>query len=68
MRNREREITLLYGMSLIRDDILSRPVPAPSLKGRALIAAHLLVNFAVLLACLIIPPAVLLMTLILHTG
>lgn len=34
MRKREREITLLYGMSLIRDDVLNHPLPKKSAKDR----------------------------------
>lgn len=46
MRKREREITLLYGMSLIREDVLKHPVPATSGKDRALIFIHFLMNTA----------------------
>lgn len=31
---REREITLLYGMSLIRDDVLNHPVYKPTFKDK----------------------------------
>ncbi len=33
-REREREITLLYGMSLIRDDVLNHPVYKPKFKDK----------------------------------
>lgn len=46
MRKREREITLLYGMSLIREDVLKHPVPVTSGKDRALIFIHFLMNAA----------------------
>ncbi len=34
MKKREREITLLYGMSIIRDDILNHPVYKPTFKDK----------------------------------
>ncbi|CZY58610.1 Uncharacterised protein [Enterobacter hormaechei] len=40
MRKREREITLLYGMSLIRDDVLNHPLPKHSAKDRLIIFMH----------------------------
>lgn len=40
MRKREREITLLYGFSLIRDDVLNRPKPKHSRKDKIIIAGH----------------------------
>lgn len=46
MRKREREITLLYGMSLIREDVLNHPVPEPTSKDRAIIFIHFLMNTA----------------------
>lgn len=40
MRKREREITLLYGMSLIRDDVLNHPLPKHSAKDRLITLVH----------------------------
>lgn len=40
MRKREREVTLLYGFSLIRDDILNRPKPKNSRTDLIIIAGH----------------------------
>lgn len=40
MRKREREITLLYGMSLIRDDVLNHPLPKQSAKDRVITFVH----------------------------
>lgn len=40
MRKREREITLLYGMSLIRDDVLNHPLPKHSAKDRLITFVH----------------------------
>jgi hypothetical protein len=40
MRKREREITLLYGMSLIRDDVLNHPLPKQSAKDRLITLTH----------------------------
>lgn len=40
MRKREREITLLYGMSLIRDDVLNHPQPKHSAKDRLITFLH----------------------------
>lgn len=40
MRKREREITLLYGMSLIRDDVLNHPLPKRSAKDRLITFVH----------------------------
>jgi hypothetical protein len=40
MRRREREVTLLYGFSLIRDDVLNRPPPNHSHKDKIIIAGH----------------------------
>lgn len=34
MKKREREITLLYGMSLIREDVLNHPVYKPTSKDK----------------------------------
>lgn len=34
MKKREREITLLYGMSLIREDVLNHPVYKPTFKDK----------------------------------
>lgn len=36
MRKREREITLLYGMSLIREDVLNYPFYKPTLKDKVI--------------------------------
>lgn len=57
MRKREREITLLYGISLIRDDVLNHPLPKAAVKDRALITAHFMARWAVVL-CLFALPAV----------
>lgn len=46
MRKREREITLLYGMSLIRDDVLNHPLPKHSAKDRLITLAHYAFVFA----------------------
>lgn len=40
MRKREREITLLYGMSIIRDDVLNHPLPKYSAKDRLITFVH----------------------------
>lgn len=40
MRKREREITLLYGMSLIRDDVLNHALPKQSAKDRLITLVH----------------------------
>lgn len=40
MRKREREVTLLYGMSLIRDDVLSHPEKKPTLTERIITFTH----------------------------
>ncbi len=40
MRKREREITLLYGMSLIRDDVLNHPEIKPTLTDRIITFIH----------------------------
>ena len=40
MRKREREITLLYGISLIRDDVLNHPLPKHSAKDRLITLTH----------------------------
>lgn len=40
MIKREREITLLYGMSLIRDDVLNHPPPKQSAKDRLITFVH----------------------------
>lgn len=40
MRKREREITLLYGMSIIRDDVLNHPLPKHSAKDRLITIVH----------------------------
>lgn len=50
MRKREREITLLYGMSLIREDVLKHPVPEPTSKDQAIIFIHFLMNTAAIAA------------------
>lgn len=34
MKKREREITLLYGMSLIREDVLNYPFYKPTIKDK----------------------------------
>lgn len=44
MRKREREITLLYGMSMIRDDILNHPLPQLTAKDRLIIFIHFLMK------------------------
>lgn len=46
MRKREREITLLYGMSLIRDDVLNHPLPKLSAKDRLITFVHYALAFA----------------------
>lgn len=63
MRKREREITLLYGMSLIRDDVLSHPLPKTSTKDRALIVAHFLVN-TLAISSLIMPVVITILSFI----
>ncbi|MDU2844921.1 hypothetical protein [Citrobacter sp.] len=40
MRKREREITLLYGLSLIRDDVLNHPEKKPTLTDRIITFTH----------------------------
>lgn len=45
MRKREREITLLYGMSLIRDDVLNHPLPEHSAKDRLITFVHYVFAF-----------------------
>lgn len=40
MRKREREITLLYGISLIRDDVLNHPEIKPTLADRIITFTH----------------------------
>ncbi|MFJ5981957.1 hypothetical protein ACIQCX_13690 [Enterobacter cancerogenus] len=40
MRKREREITLLYGMSRIRDDILNHPLPKQTTKDGLITLVH----------------------------
>ncbi|WP_312412284.1 hypothetical protein [Pseudescherichia sp.] len=57
MSKREREITLLYGMSIIRDDVLNHTLPKVTAKDRALMAAHFMAKWAVVL-CLFALPAV----------
>ena len=49
-KRREREITLLYGMSLIREDVLKHPVPETTGKDRAIIFIHSLMNTATVVA------------------
>ena len=44
MRKRDREITLLYGMSLIRDDVLNHKLPKLSTTDRLIILIHYLMN------------------------
>lgn len=63
MGKREREITLLYGISLIRDDVLNHPMPKVTAKDRALMAAHFLIDLIVM-ACLIMPVAIMIVGLI----
>lgn len=46
MRKREREITLLYGMSLIRDDVLNHQLPRHSAKDRLITFVHYAFAFA----------------------
>jgi hypothetical protein len=46
MRKREREITLLYGMSRIRDDLLNHPLPKRSAKDRLFTFVHYAFAFA----------------------
>lgn len=46
MRKREREITLLYGMSLIRDDVLNHPLPKRSAKDRLITFVHYVFAFS----------------------
>lgn len=46
MRKREREITLLYGMSLIRDDVLNHPLPKHSAKDRLITFVHYVFAFS----------------------
>lgn len=67
MSKREREITLLYGMSIIRDDILNHPLPKVTAKDRALIAAQFLINLAAMVS-LIMPVAIMILTLIPYIG
>lgn len=67
MRKREREITLLYGLSLIRDDVLNHPLPKVTAKDRALMAAHLIMRLS-LIAALAIPIELLILSLTSLTG
>lgn len=46
MRKREREITLLYGMSLIREDVLNNPLPKHSGKDKLITFTHRVFAFA----------------------
>lgn len=57
MRKREREITTLYGITKIRDDILKHPYP-PEISGtdKAITAIHFI-------ACLV-PTVIVLMMLV----
>jgi len=63
MRKREREITLLYGFSIIRDDVLKHPLPELSTTDRALIAAHFMMKL-ISLACLAMPLVIMIISLI----
>ena len=63
MGKREREITLLYGISLIRDDVLNHPIPKVTAKDRALIAAHFMMKL-ISLACLAMPLVIMIISLI----
>lgn len=67
MGKREREITLLYGISLIRDDVLNHPLPKVTTKDRALMAAHLIMRLS-LIAALAIPIELLILSLTSLTG
>ncbi|MHC1795872.1 hypothetical protein LC177_22110 [Escherichia coli] len=40
MRKREREVTLLYGISLIRDDVLAHPEKKLTLTDRIITFTH----------------------------
>lgn len=59
MRKREREITLLYGMSLIRDDVLRHPEPTSTASEALISFIHAIMRTgaiaALLMAALIIP-------------
>ena len=46
MRKREREITLLYGMSIIREDVLNHQLPKHSAKDRLITLVHYMFAFA----------------------
>lgn len=67
MRKREREITLLYGMSLIRDDILNHPLPKHSAKDRLITFMHYAFAFASVIT-LAAASIIVILTLIPTTG
>ena len=67
MRKRERVITLLYGMSLIRDDVLNHPLPKHSAKDRLIAFMHYAFAFASVLT-LIASSIILILTFIHTTG
>jgi hypothetical protein len=67
MRKREREITLLYGMSLIRDDVLNHPLPKHSAKDRLITFMHYAFALASVLT-LIASSIILILTFIPTTG
>lgn len=67
MRKREREITLLYGMSLIRDDVLNHPLPKHSAKDRLITLTHYALAFASVIA-LVAAPIILILSFIPNKG
>lgn len=46
-KKREREITLLYGISLIRDDVLNHPLPEQSSTDRMITIVHCVFAFTI---------------------
>ncbi len=67
MRKREREITLLYGMSLIREDVLSHPLPKHSAKDRLITFVHYAFAFASVIT-MAVSSIILILTFIPTTG
>lgn len=67
MRKREREITLLYGMSLIRDDVLNHPLPKQSAKDRLISFMHYVFAFSSVLT-LAVSSIILILSFIPTTG
>lgn len=56
MRKREREITMLYGISVIRDDVMGRCEPVKyTWKDKAFFIAHFLMRTGANIVLLITP-------------